>query len=170
MRSGYSSRTLEIKSVPRFKFTNKVSPGQNSENILKILGFCKRICKYPYYIQCLRRDAILLQKPASFQDNFANAIIQQRLRSKSNPSYPCLHQCLHQGNGTVESLASNPYQRAIHRSPIQAQSMGWWHCSESVGLDRKIWYGKIKLTSWQTALLFVAVVAGLQGFKSDISS
>ena len=47
MRSGYSSRTLEIKSVPRFKFANKVSPGQNSENILKILLSAKGSASIP---------------------------------------------------------------------------------------------------------------------------
>ena len=162
MRSGYSSRTLEIKSVPRFKLKNKISPGQKSENILQILGFCKRICKYLYYIQCLRRGAILLQKPASFQDNFDKAI-QQRLKSKSNPRYPCLRQCLHQGNGTVESLASNPYQRAIHRSPIQIQSMGWWHRSGSVGLDRKISYGKV--SNWRVDKLYYFLLQFWQACK-----
>ena len=166
MRSGYSSRTLEIKSVPQFKLTNKVSPGQNFENI----RFLQKDLQLSYYIQCLRHYAILRQKPASFQDNFSNAIIQQRLRSRSNPSYPCLRQCLHQGNGTIESLASNPYQRAIGRSPIPAQSIGWWHCSESVGLDRKIRYGKVKLAIWQTVLQFVvfgSLGKNLQGFKPD---
>ena len=74
MRSGYSSRTLEIKSVPQFKLTNKVSPGQNFENI----RFLKKDLQVSYCVQCLRSYAILLQKPASFPDNFANAnIIQQ---------------------------------------------------------------------------------------------
>ena len=160
MRSGYSSRTLEIKSVPQFKLTNNVSPGQNFENI----SLLQKDLQVSYYIQCLRHYAILRQKPASFQDNFSNAIIQQRLRSRSNPSYPCLRQCLHQGNGTIESLASNPYQRAIDRSPTPAQSLGLWHFG-SFGSKNLMWKA-----IWQIVLQFVvfgSLGKNLQGFKPD---